>query len=253
MLENATTPVGKAAKKLVDQVADTEPRQDDADKVLSYKSVRVSVGVVGFALPIVLLVSVIWVEPMPGSISAFYYTPMRNYFVGTLFAMGIFLFSYRYAPRDNILSGVAALLVAFVALSPTAQSGQPHTAWNVAHLVAAGTFFAVLAGFSYFLFTRTEDGVPPEPGTHKARRNKIYRACGVITLLALVIGAALLQSPIHLLFWWETVAVWAFSFSWLVKGGLLFADPPANADEARRVPRPRRARGARIASRNGGR
>jgi hypothetical protein len=239
MLENATSPVGKAAKKLVARVADTTPKESDADKVLSYKSVRISVGVVGIALPIVLLVSVAWVGPMPGSISAFYYTPMRNYFVGTLFAMGIFLFSYRYAPRDNILSVLAAILVAFVALSPTAQSGEPHHIWNVLHLIAAGAFFAVLAGFSYFLFTRTEDGVPPAPGSPKARRNKIYKACGVTTLLALVVGAALLKSPIHLLFWWETIAVWAFSFSWLVKGGLLFADPQANDGEARGMPVPR--------------
>ena len=46
----------------------------------------------------------------------------------------------------------------------------------------------------------------------------------MITCAAVVIAGLLLKSPIHLLFWWEAIAVWAFSFSWLVKGGWFFKD-----------------------------
>src|SRR2546421_1522204 len=95
-------------KTLAAHLADTTPPSDEADRVLSYMGIRVSVGIVGFALPLVLFTSHFFFgsHHLPGSISAFYYTPMRNYFVGTLFALGVFLFSYRYAPRDNVLSGL---------------------------------------------------------------------------------------------------------------------------------------------------
>jgi hypothetical protein len=171
-LQNFAALATHAASNIAAQVSTTEPYERDADKVLSYKSVRISVGLVGLALPIVLLASCIWISPMPVSISGFYYTPMRNYFVGSLFALGIFLFSYRYAPRDNVLSVLAALLIVSVGLCPTADEDQHHSIWNVLHLCAATAFLLLVAGFSYFLFTRTEGSAKPVPGSRKALRNK---------------------------------------------------------------------------------
>ncbi|WP_426566515.1 DUF998 domain-containing protein [Angustibacter sp. McL0619] len=202
------------------------PPPDESEWVLSYLGVRLSVGVLGAALPVLLFVSRFFFgdHRLPPSISAFYYTPMRNVLVGTLCAQGVFLFSYRYARRDNWLSTLAAILVVIVALSPTAAPGAPDTFWTIAHGVAAGGFYLVLAYFSYFLFTRSD--APVEPGSPKALRNSIYRVCGVLVVLAMAVALALLRSPVHLLFWCETVASLAFSFAWLVKGGLLFADQP---------------------------
>ena len=202
------------------------PPPDEADWVLTYLGVRIAVGVVGATLPVVLFVSHFFFGDgsMPDSISAFYYTPMRNYLVGSLCAQGVFLFCYRYAPRDNWLSTLAGVLVIVVALSPTAAAGAPTTVWNVAHGVAAGGFYLILAYFSYFLFTRSDE--PVEPGSPKALRNTIYRVCGVVVALSMLVAFALLRSSVHLLFWWETIATLAFSFAWLVKGGLLLADRP---------------------------
>jgi hypothetical protein len=203
-------------------VTDTTPAPNEADRVLSYLTLRVSVGVVGIALPIVLFVSHFFFgsHHLPGSISAFYYTPMRNYFVGTLAALGVFLFSYRYAKGDNNLSRLASGLIIFVALSPTAREGASRNGWNTAHLVTAALFFAILAYFSYFLFTLSDGSIQPK--SRKALRNQIYRVCG-ITIAAALLAAAVLNS-LDLLFWWESIAVLAFSFSWLVKGGVLFKD-----------------------------
>jgi hypothetical protein len=205
-----------------------EPPSDDAQLVLSYKGLRKAIGILGVLLPCVLLVSLFWINDhkVPGSISAFYYTSMRGYFVGTLCALGVFLFSYRYAPRDNWLSTLAAALVVFVALCPTAEHNQPRTGWNYAHLVAAGFFFVILAFMSYTLFTKKPGqkidwGLHAWPtATREDKRDVIYRTSGLLIAAALI--AALINGATkgHYLFWCEAVAVWAFSFSWLVKGDL---------------------------------
>jgi hypothetical protein len=85
----------------------------------------------------------------------------------------------------------------------------------------------MLAIFAYFVFTR-----PPLPKEQleprKRTRNKIYRACGVIIVVCLALSPLLdrvlsddLRDQIHPLFWLESIAVWAFSFSWMVKGDLI--------------------------------
>jgi hypothetical protein len=99
----------------------------------------------------------------------------------------------------------------------------------VLHLVFACTLFVLLAVFSLFLFTKTDD--PQHMTPAKRRRNLLYRTCGVIIAVALVlvVVAEGVQPPgsWHSLFWLESVAVIAFGVSWLVKGGFLrvLADP----------------------------
>jgi hypothetical protein len=223
-------------------LGDDQPRPNEADRVLSYVGIRIAIGVAALILPFALYFSHFFYGSgrMPDSISGFYYTPMRNYFVGTLCALGIFFLCYRYAPRDNVLSSVVAALVVFVAFCPTSPPTGPDSPRSVFHLIAAALFFLLLAYFSYFLFTKTVTthvgGTGPaaglasgstNPGERKLLRNKIYHACGVVILGALLLAAILSRTSIHLLFWWESIAVAAFSFSWLVKGGLLFADRPS--------------------------
>jgi hypothetical protein len=83
---------------------------------------------------------------------------------------------------------------------------------------------------SLFLFTKGETTPTPQ----KLIRNKIYKVAAYIILICvglLVLYFALPDSvtdPLIVLkpiFWLETIAVMAFGFSWLVKGGLFFADP----------------------------
>ncbi len=57
---------------------------------------------------------------IPGSLSAFYYTHMRNLFVGAMCAMGVFFAAYRgYNKLDNRITNVAGLAAIFIALFPT--------------------------------------------------------------------------------------------------------------------------------------
>lgn len=102
------------------------------DLVLSFLRVRRAIGLLGYFLPPALLAySLIWGDGLLPSISAYYYSPMREVFVGILSAIAVFLWSYEgYRPRpgewlSDLMAGRAASLGALaVALIPTAP-GQP--------------------------------------------------------------------------------------------------------------------------------
>ena len=57
----------------------------DQDAVISYRLLRMLVGIIGFALPVVAVLGKLWLNGrgVESSISAYYYTHMRNYFVGS--------------------------------------------------------------------------------------------------------------------------------------------------------------------------
>jgi hypothetical protein len=66
-------------------------------------------------------------------------------------------------------------------------------------------------------------------------RNRIYSGCawailvGVVLALAQNFWPASVQQVAHWLYWFETLAIMSFGFSWLVKGGAFLADKPAVA------------------------
>ena len=58
--------------------------------------------------------------PSHDSISAYYYTSMRDVFVGVLAAIGVFLFCYRGPDKkDNFWTNVAGLCAVGIGLFPT--------------------------------------------------------------------------------------------------------------------------------------
>jgi hypothetical protein len=229
--EGSSTVVSQVTATL-ERMTDLEPPPDDSMYVLSYKGLRKAVGIIGIALPIALLVGKPLVDGggMLGSISAYYYTGMRNYFVGTLCALAVFFFSYRYAPRDNFLSTLACVFALGVVFFPTTPRGADTTWTGRIHIASALLFFLTLAYFAYFIFT-----LPPLPKEkqepRKRLRNKIYRICGVTIVISLLLSPILdrvlsdaVRDRMHPLFWLESIAVWAFSTSWLIKGGFWFKD-----------------------------
>ena len=178
------------------------------DLVLSFLRVRRAIGLLGYFLPPALLAySLIWGDGLLPSISAYYYSPMREVFVGTLSAIAVFLWSYEgYRPRpgewlSDLMAGRAASLGALaVALIPTAP-GQPvactlsqcvlgFSAASTLHWLGAALFFGALALFCLVLFVR---GAHPDP--EKTASNRIYRACGWIILAALALIGLILLSP----------------------------------------------------------
>lgn len=204
--------------------------------VLSYTSLRRSVGAIGVALPPVLAIgaAVLFDVGLLSSVSAYYYTGMRGVLVGGLCAIGVFLLSYRFGRADDLLGDVAGSAAIGLALFPTAPEGGG-TGWvrlvGVVHLVFAAVFFLALAVFSLFLFTRTDGDVTPR----KLVRNVVHRVCGWVILACLVLAVFTdlaaddaVKAEYRPLFWLETVAVLAFGVSWLVKGEALLGDRPGD-------------------------
>lgn len=203
-----------------------------AQAVLSYVGLRRAVGAIGLLLPFVLVAGDLAFDGdgLRDSISAYYYSPMRDVFVGSLCAVGVFLFCYRYDRPDALLGNVTGAAAIAVALLPTRPDTIPtpvQTVVGVAHLVAAVVFFAGLAAFCLALFTRGESG------GRKAVRNLVYRLCGGTIIACLVLAAldaALLPAEVgdlwNTLFWIEAVAILAFGVAWFVKGDTVLRDRP---------------------------
>lgn len=92
------------------------------DAVLTYRYLRVTM----LAMLVMLGVSVVWfaLDAKCGldSVSAYYYTPVRNVFVGALVAFGAALFAYHGPTREEEallnLAGCMSLVVAFVPTVP---------------------------------------------------------------------------------------------------------------------------------------
>jgi len=193
---------------------------------------RQLIGYIGLVLPLVIIVLVLWRDGTAawrglGSISAYYYTGANAAFVGMLVSLALFLFTYRGYENEQqwadrcaaVIAAVAALLVAFF---PTkGPEGFPALTWwepwvGVLHYVGAIALFAMFAVFALWLFRKTAPGetsVTPD----KKRRNTIYLACGLV-ILGSMAWAGLAGYYGKEIFWPESVALVAFSLSWLVKG-----------------------------------
>jgi hypothetical protein len=222
-----------------------KPPQD----AVTIRRLRLGIGTVGIALPVVLTVGNALLTGdfrLLHSISASYYTDMRDVFVGAMCAIGVFLICYRHRKLDDVLSTIAGVLAIAVAVFPAA-TGVPSDALTPTdvtigrvHQVAAAALFLLLAIFCIFLFPTTGSTVP---ATRRARvRNGIYYACGTVIIGAIALAVASNALPdstrdaLKPLFWCEAVAVFAFGVAWLVKGEAMFSDSHGADDPVGRSP-----------------
>jgi hypothetical protein len=210
--------------------------------VRSYLTLRKAIGIVGFALPIVLIIGKMLFQG-PGiqdSVSGYYYTVMRDVLVGSLCAIGVFLWSYKGYPRskDNLASNLAGASAIGVALFPTTP-GSDATTLNeyigeeyigLLHVVFAATFFSILAFISIWLFTK-HDPAKGDRTPQKLQRDRVYRACGWTILVCIALIAAVWFLPsgspirqLHPVLWLEAAAIWAFGLSWFTKGEGILRD-----------------------------
>lgn len=201
---------------------------------VSYVFLRRAIGLIGSLLPIVLplgysITTGHWL--LLPSVSSYYYTDMRNPFVGALCAVGVFLICYRYQRWDDLfatLAGAFAIGVAFCPPVPPNPSGLARTT-GVLHVVFAASFLVAMALMCWFLFTRSS--VPPQERTAaKNSRNLIYRICAILILLFVALaGVSSFASQsfvnaVHPLFWCEALATFTFGFAWWIKGETLLRD-----------------------------
>jgi len=225
---------------------------------LSYYTMRKAVGVLALSLPLVLALGVVVLSllgprhalPAPvlqRSISDYYYTPMRNYLVGSLFAIAAFLICTRgYDLRDEIagyISGICAFGVAILPSVNPRSPGYTHLQLAIGYIHAglAAIMFLALAYFCLFLFRQSSrEG---RPTRRKQHRNRIYQVCGLVIVACLGVmfvlpidGIALWLYPINPLFTCETLALAAFGVAWLTKGEGILRDKPQNHNHAHKTP-----------------
>jgi hypothetical protein len=147
----------------------------------------------------------------------------------------VFFLSYRYARADAALAALIGLAAIGVALFPTTPvlptPGQ--IALGTVHFVSATVFFLALAGYSFFIFTKTDPSTPMTP--EKRKRNVLYRVSGILIVVCMALIAVVNLVPtgaianLQPVFWLETVASVSFGLSWLVKGETLLKDATGRA------------------------
>jgi hypothetical protein len=201
-------------------------------ELVSYMRLRRVVGILGVSMPIVLGAwGLLLLQPphLLPSLSDYYGIRPRDAFVGFLFTISWFLYTYEgYDWRDNLAGTLAGIFGLGVALFPDNGPGLEPTI----HYSCAAAMFLLLAYFSLALFTRTGGN----PTSQKLVRNRVYRICGtvIVACIALMGLYKLAGSPPALarwgaVFWLETFSLWAFGFSWFVKGETFWKDVPRAA------------------------
>jgi hypothetical protein len=207
----------------------TQPDQANNQLVVNYMYLRKTVGWIGTLLPIALIAgnAIFFTTVLPDSMSSYYYTSMRNVFVGALCALGVFLIAYvGYDEADRWITNVAgagAIGVAFFATKPTvcgvaARTCTPPAVRSLSleqqivgdmHLVFAAIAFLALGamalrfaklppsaeprprGLLYWLRDSLGFPLPGQPDTRgrdEKRDDVTYRVCGAVIVLCVVLA-----------------------------------------------------------------
>jgi len=219
-------------------------------EIISYYTMRRAIGVLGITLPLILLAGSFLLgdcKEVQGSISTYYYTNMRNIFVGFNCAVALFLFAYRgHDWKDNLVGYLGCIFVLGVAFLPcTISTPHPclipapeqHHLVGKLHNLSALLYFAILIVYSLLLFPKTHmDMVTGEKmfmGEQKKKRNIVYYICGSLmtaSLLLIVTNMWFLGGlypglkDLNPVFWLESIVLLSFGISWLTKGQLFFPD-----------------------------
>ncbi len=226
--------------------------------VKSYMNVRFFVGLIGLLLPLSLSFFITWTTGrwwhIEDSFSAFYYTGSRDIFVGSLCAVGVFLFSYKLSDRNadgvptresrvSTLGGLGALVLAIfptsrppsvdAALTPLQARFGEGTVSNI-HFIGAAVFIVSLMLVA-IEFARAEGPDSPRPldqnvdhEAQMARRRLMWWVhIGAATAIFCAGAFYIIYSRTnpdfrYTLYITEFVTSVAFGVSWLVKGAETF-------------------------------
>ena len=222
----------------------------------SYRVMRLVVGFLGVALPLVFIIGEAFFlrgsVHVRGSISAYYHSPMQDVFVGGLCVIGFLLATYmagEHRTWDFWASLIAGLAVLGVVFFPTTRSGLPADApacgsvpqplgcstveqalgehqTAVIHGISAIVFIFFLAVMS-FLFA-TSEVLPKQDPARGGPKPKVFRnpvlfwvhtACALVILAAgawAFAGAGIWE--LTPLYIGEVAAIWAFGISWIIAG-----------------------------------
>lgn len=251
----------------------SEPLPSSQQLAGNYMTLRKAIGWIGVSLPFAVYLGN-WIifsrhrmaclvpmsDKLPYSLSGYYYSHMRDVFVGGLWAVGVFLLFYNghdgWERHVTNCAGVFALGVAMFPTSPptsrflqtndcgpvTAIVSQPAphgSVIGVVHIVCLIGLLSMLAVMA-LLFTRkpsagqlasmTEEDRHVELDVKlKRRRNMCYLGCfaaiaaaGALAIVQVVWFSAAFRDDAPWLLYAETLAIVAFGVAWFVKGRALF-------------------------------
>lgn len=174
----------------------------------------------------------------PGSLSGYYYTDMRNFFIGGLCALGVFLLAYHGPERLDILitdcAGIGLIMVALLPTRPPVGGGLPLTAQQ--NVVGdLHDFFAIIAPLALGVMALRLARARRRPGA------AIHRVCAatifscVIFAIARIFIFSSMNVDSRALLVCEVLAMLASGISWLTLRPL--HDFPAR--ESTMTPEPR--------------
>lgn len=198
--------------------------------VFNYKGHRTILGVIAISLGIIVWYMV--GGDLPSISDSYYDDKARNIFVGFLFIVGAFLFSYKgYNSWDFAFSKIAAISAVLIAIFPTDQTvlcSSPLYTEEISdtskvHFISAALMFIILAYFCFFSFARRvyNKGL----GEYKTTRFIIYLSCGT-AIVGSIAGYFVLKEIYgkcvaienEFLFYAELISLIAFGLAWFVAG-----------------------------------
>ncbi|MEP0915021.1 hypothetical protein NDI45_29565 [Leptolyngbya sp. GB1-A1] len=215
---------------------------DSKDKIRehildTYTYLRIGMAGVSIIFPLILWwVGLIFDVKFQASISSYYHTPMRDIFVGSLIAIGAFLWFYQgITKKENIALNCAGILAIVVAFTPTEFlnvdgqvkcetfttlpiRGISEATASYIHGTSAILFFVAIAFVC--IFTRNETLKEISNPVRKKFYKTIYNFLGAGMIVSPLTAAFLLlfwKETSNIIYFVESVAVWAFSAYWIVK------------------------------------
>lgn len=191
----------------------------------TYFILRSGIAYIAIALPILLLFGG-WYYGIEHqeSMSAYYHAAvdgksMRDWFVGLLFAIGVFLYLYKgYSDKENYVLNISGVLAICIAIFPMEWGcGDGCNTFSIHGICAAG-FFICLTYACIFCSSETLQELKDPEKVKRYRR--AYMIIGLLMVASPVIAFLLtivLQQYKSITFYIELVGIWAFASYWLLK------------------------------------
>jgi hypothetical protein len=186
--------------------------------VMSYRTMRKVIGILAILMPFILVVGDQfsgW-TPIRQSFSAYYWSNAGVLFTGMLITFGIFLITYHgYDFVDNLITTSAGIAMILTALFPM-EGGSTYLFGFISSEVTGNLHYTFAA--STFILLGVMSLVQFSKGLNDTK-NLIHRGCGGIILIMVVsMFLAKMTGDSSAVFFPESIIVWAFGISWLVKG-----------------------------------
>jgi hypothetical protein len=220
---------------------------------ISHHQLRQALGFLGIFLPILCVVVEAMIgnaNPWQPSISHYFYSKAHVLFIGALCILGALFCTYHGKWKyESFIANVAGACAFLVAIFPTGQSQflpacvppvqdglvtcitcsdnivekNYHDWFGYIHFGSAVIMFLLIAFFCWYYFPKPEENeVDPAYFVKKKFRNHYYRISAVGIVLSLVVCYISFKEnkflPYNTVFWGETICLWLFGTSWLLKG-----------------------------------